>query len=60
MNQTNQMKRAIAAERLLDNLHLYLNEMLQTQDHPLIGKDEIMAILMLTALQKSEEASDGT
>lgn len=56
----NQMKRAIAAERMLDNLHLYFEELLRTQEHPLIGKDEITTILLLTELPEPEEANDGT
>lgn len=52
---------AIAAQQMLKNLHLYLSELLRTQEHPLLGKDEITTILLLTDLpdEKGDHA-DGT
>lgn len=52
-------KREIAAAQILDNLHLYFEELLRTQEHPLLGKDEITTVLLLTNLPEAED-HDGT
>ena len=55
---TNEFRRMAAAEQMLDNLRSYIGNLMLEEEHPLVGRGELMMILDMTAMPIRRDTDD--